>query len=87
MCKHACNSGCEEPQTCPLGPETDTKEIGATDIQKHTHSMLPGPDDSTPEGPKPPGYCSATAAMITGWKERRSPHEGQQPTTNQRTIS
>ncbi|MEQ2210573.1 hypothetical protein XENOCAPTIV_015767 [Xenoophorus captivus] len=28
-----CNSRCEEPQTCPQGPEVDTEEIGATDIK------------------------------------------------------
>ncbi|MEQ2169659.1 hypothetical protein GOODEAATRI_027459 [Goodea atripinnis] len=32
-----CNSECEEPQTCAPGPETDTEEIQATDIQRPCH--------------------------------------------------
>ncbi|MEQ2289507.1 hypothetical protein AMECASPLE_033756 [Ameca splendens] len=36
--KQICNSECEEPQTCPPGPETDTEEIRAIDLQRPPQS-------------------------------------------------
>ncbi|MEQ2302973.1 hypothetical protein AMECASPLE_012060, partial [Ameca splendens] len=36
-----CNSECEEPQTRPPGPGTDTEEIQATDIQRPLRAQEP----------------------------------------------
>ncbi|MEQ2238223.1 hypothetical protein ILYODFUR_031044 [Ilyodon furcidens] len=36
-----CNSECEEPQTRPPGPGTDTEEIQATDIQRPPRAQEP----------------------------------------------
>ncbi|MEQ2305393.1 hypothetical protein AMECASPLE_037387 [Ameca splendens] len=36
-----CNSECEEPQTRPPGPGTDTEEIRATDIQRPPRAQEP----------------------------------------------
>ncbi|MED6264803.1 hypothetical protein CHARACLAT_018865 [Characodon lateralis] len=38
-----CNSECEEPQTCPHGPRTDTEEIRATDIKRPPKAQEPLP--------------------------------------------
>ncbi|KAK5606225.1 hypothetical protein CRENBAI_025030 [Crenichthys baileyi] len=38
------NLQCEEPQTCPAGPEVDTEQIGATDIQRPPRAQEPQED-------------------------------------------
>ncbi|MED6278489.1 hypothetical protein CHARACLAT_024443 [Characodon lateralis] len=36
-----CNSECEDPQTCPPGPGTDTEEIQALEIQRPPRVQKP----------------------------------------------
>ncbi|KAK5605918.1 hypothetical protein CRENBAI_003653 [Crenichthys baileyi] len=69
---------CEEPQTCPPGPGTDTEEIRATDIQRLPRGLEPQenhcqdyPNPPRDEKGKVPGEPpSSHSEQIQPWTQR-----------------